>query len=106
MTTKSVFVDIAYTKSDSLKTHRAMRGDQPDARKMIVVDATPKESASKVWVPDPRRSPLGRSTHLRQPRDVVTQSTGLKRVHVISRSACKGREMFCSVLNLGSQFRF
>jgi hypothetical protein len=49
-TNSSVFVVIGYSKSEITKATRAMKDlglDQPDARKVVVIDASPKSSASK-----------------------------------------------------------
>ena len=50
-TNSSVFVVIGYTQSEITKAARVMKKlglDQPDARKVVVIDASPKASASKV----------------------------------------------------------
>ena len=53
-TDQSVFVVICYTKGDLLKTARVMKRlgledqDAEGVKKVVVIDATPKESASKV----------------------------------------------------------
>lgn len=47
----SVFVVIGYTKSELTKAARVMKSlglNQPGARKVVVIDASPKVSASKV----------------------------------------------------------
>ena len=50
-TNSSVTVIICYTAGDRVKTTRVMKAlglDKVDAKKVVVIDATPKESASKV----------------------------------------------------------
>lgn len=50
-TNSSVFVVIGYTKSEMTKAVRVMKKlglDHPGAKKVIVIDASPKMSASKV----------------------------------------------------------
>ena len=51
MTNSSVTVIICYTAGDTVKTTRVMKAlglDKADAKKVVVIDATPKASASKV----------------------------------------------------------